>query len=139
MSFTDAYGTWEVIASSYQPTQEWIIHSPPVTQYSLLRFRFLTDWGRWKNPYDGYRSMLLIRGHYSNGSGNYDWITGQRTVYVTEEPQLINYPPVQEFTDNPSVIRRLGVRRRFFKNATWIENHPTMDLKFDVTIEAFVS
>ncbi|MGI0499917.1 hypothetical protein [Limnospira platensis] len=83
--------------------------------------------------------MLLIRGHYYNDSGNSDWITEQRTVYVTEEPQLINYPPVQEFTDNPSVIRRLGVRRRFFKNATWIENHPTMDLKFDVTIDAFVS
>ncbi|MGI0497215.1 hypothetical protein, partial [Limnospira platensis] len=95
MSFTDAYGTWEVIASSYQPTQEWIIHSPPVTQYSLLSFKFLTDWGRWKNPYDGYRSMLLIRGHYYNDSENSDWITEQRTVYVTEEPQLINYPPVQ--------------------------------------------
>ena len=139
MDFTDAYGAWKLIASSYQPTQEWIIHNPPITEHSLLRFKFSTDWGRWKNPYDGYRSMLLIRGHYRDDSGSFGWVTGQRTVYVTEEPQLINYPPIEEFKDNPWTIRKLGVRRRFFKNATWIENHPTMDLKFNVIIEAFVA
>lgn len=136
--YTDAYGLWRVIADDYQPGTNWFMWDAEIQGITLLRFIFFTNWARWTNPYDGYRSYLQIKRIYRDDAGVFSVEMPRQRVYVNENDQLITLAETSEFRDISWGLQRLSTRRKFFKNATWIEDHPTMDLKFLCRIEGFL-
>ncbi|CAD5984858.1 hypothetical protein PCC9214_05347 [Planktothrix tepida] len=139
MPFTDAYGTWLEVATNHEPSTTWAIFDEPTQDHKLFRFKFSTDWDRWKNPDIGYRSFGIFRHHYHDDGGNFNLIGDTRKIYPTQEPQLIELPILTSIVDNPWFIRKAGFVRKFYANHHWIENNPTWDLKWSVTIELFLN
>lgn len=138
MPYTDAYGIWLAIATDYQPSTEWHLFNEQTQEKTLFRFTFNTNWDRWNNPLDGYRSYGLFRFHYHDDSGTFNLISEQRRIYPTIEPQLIEIEPIKALIDNPWYIRKMALKRKFFQTYKWLENHPSLDLKWTVKIELFL-
>lgn len=138
MPYTDAYGIWLEVTTGYQPTTDWHLFSEQTQNKTLFRFSFDTNWTRWGDINDGYRSFGIFRFHYHDDSGNFNQIGEQRRIYPTIEPQLLEFQPIAALLDNPWHIRRVAFCRKFYQSHPWIENHPTMDIKWQIKIELFL-
>lgn len=139
MPYTDAYGLWLEVCANHSPSTNWTIFQEPTQDHKLFRFRFATDWDRWNDINDGYRSYGIFRHHYRDDGGADNLIGESRKIYPTIEPQLIEMPVLESIVNNPWFIRKVGFKRQFYTRHKWIENHPTFDLKWYVTIELFIS
>lgn len=136
--FTDAYGTWRIITQNYYPSTRWELFNEFVNLKSLFRFEFNTDWQRWTTPYAGYKSYGLVRFHYPDNAGEFSFVSPQQRFYINQQPILLNFPCTEELKENPYFARKMAICRKFWRNHKWIENHPDLDVQWNVKILMFV-
>lgn len=135
MTTTDSYGIWNQVCVGYFPSSNLEIFPTPVNNNSLFRFIFSTDWERWKIPYSGYKSYGVVRFIFSDDQNSLVNISSDHKIYIREEPLIISFPTMPELSNIPTATRKLAIYRKFWKNSSWVENHPEMDIKWSVTIE----
>lgn len=138
MPFTDAYGIWDDLCTNFAVSSKLEnLLSKNTADRELFRFKFATDWTRWDNEWEGYKSFLLCKLLYHDDSGGYNLIQNTFRIYVKKQQQLIVKPSLPQWIDNPWSIRRLSVQRKFFHRVDW-EGH-ALDKPFQVSIDTFIT
>lgn len=127
--FVDSFGAWKSIGIISPNTLAWAKFPVNCIDYRIFRCRFDTDWPKWLGGYP-YKSYGLIKEEYSNGSeaARTQW---NRRIIPQQEPLIVDFQPIP-FT---AAQRFLLIKRFFWTSVNW-GGHPTLDIAWQVTIEA---